>query len=146
MRPYMILCSNASTNLAYPTCKVSSYSNSMPISFVPVGIFFWAACCCNHCGIIRWIHLGRQRNTWYLLMRCRSIFPLKISLRSWESKKKPFVLLTTWCNALCTCIDFLGADIANICNEAALIAARDAEKEIQMTHFEQAVERVVAGK
>lgn len=38
-----------------------------------------------------------------------------------------------------------GADIANICNEAALIAARDAFPEINAIHFEQAVERVVAG-
>ncbi|KAF6025518.1 AFG3L2 [Bugula neritina] len=40
---------------------------------------------------------------------------------------------------------FSGADIANICNEAALIAARDAFPEINAIHFEQAVERVVAG-
>ncbi|KRX38333.1 AFG3-like protein 2, partial [Trichinella murrelli] len=40
---------------------------------------------------------------------------------------------------------FTGADIANICNEAALIAARNLSDKIQMEHFEQAVERVVAG-
>jgi AFG3 family protein len=40
---------------------------------------------------------------------------------------------------------FLGADIANLCNEAALIAARDANEEITMKHFEQAIERVIAG-
>jgi AFG3 family protein len=40
---------------------------------------------------------------------------------------------------------FSGADIANVCNEAALIAARDANDEITMKHFEQAIERVVAG-
>ncbi|KRZ13330.1 AFG3-like protein 2 [Trichinella zimbabwensis] len=40
---------------------------------------------------------------------------------------------------------FTGADIANICNEAALIAARNLSDKIQMKHFEQAVERVVAG-
>ncbi|CDW56354.1 Peptidase M41 and AAA and FtsH ext domain contain ing protein [Trichuris trichiura] len=40
---------------------------------------------------------------------------------------------------------FTGADIANVCNEAALIAARDLNEKIQMKHFEQAVERVVAG-
>ena len=38
-----------------------------------------------------------------------------------------------------------GADIANVCNEAALIAARDLNKSILMIHFEQAIERVVAG-
>ncbi|XP_076335352.1 AFG3 like matrix AAA peptidase subunit 2 [Tachypleus tridentatus] len=40
---------------------------------------------------------------------------------------------------------FTGADIANVCNEAALIAARDLNDHIVMKHFEQAIERVVAG-
>lgn len=40
---------------------------------------------------------------------------------------------------------FTGADIANVCNEAALIAARDLNDKIVMKHFEQAIERVVAG-
>lgn len=39
----------------------------------------------------------------------------------------------------------LGADIANVCNEAALIAARDLSSSISIQHFEQAIERVVAG-
>ena len=38
-----------------------------------------------------------------------------------------------------------GADIANVCNEAALIAARDLNESIVLKHFEQAIERVVAG-
>lgn len=38
-----------------------------------------------------------------------------------------------------------GADISNVCNEAALIAARDAQKDIILKHFEAAIERVVAG-
>lgn len=40
---------------------------------------------------------------------------------------------------------FPGADIANVCNEAALIAARDMKTEIELKNFEQAIERVVAG-
>lgn len=40
---------------------------------------------------------------------------------------------------------FTGADIANVCNEAALIAARDLNESIELRHFEQAIERVVAG-
>ncbi|XP_045464468.1 AFG3-like protein 2 [Harmonia axyridis] len=40
---------------------------------------------------------------------------------------------------------FTGADIANVCNEAALIAARDLNESINMKNFEQAIERVVAG-
>ena len=41
---------------------------------------------------------------------------------------------------------FTGADIANVCNEAALIAARDMNESIDQKHFEQAIERVVAGR
>merc|ERR1740138_594459 len=40
---------------------------------------------------------------------------------------------------------FSGADIANICNEAALIAARGRAKAIAEKHFELAVDRVVGG-
>jgi len=40
---------------------------------------------------------------------------------------------------------FSGADIANVCNEAALIAARDAHTEVTSKDFEKAIERVVAG-
>lgn len=40
---------------------------------------------------------------------------------------------------------FTGADIANVCNEAALIAARDMNLTIIQKHFEQAIERVIAG-
>lgn len=40
---------------------------------------------------------------------------------------------------------FTGADIANVCNEAALIAARDLNESIHLKHFEQAIERVIAG-
>ena len=39
-----------------------------------------------------------------------------------------------------------GADIANICNEAALHAARLNEKTVDQRNFEYAVERVIAGK
>ncbi|XP_077376209.1 mitochondrial inner membrane m-AAA protease component AFG3L1-like [Festucalex cinctus] len=40
---------------------------------------------------------------------------------------------------------FTGADIANACNEAALIAARHQNQRISTKHFEQAVERVIGG-
>lgn len=39
-----------------------------------------------------------------------------------------------------------GADIANVCNEAALIAARYLMPKVELTHFEQAIERVIGGK
>ncbi|XP_015807661.1 mitochondrial inner membrane m-AAA protease component AFG3L1 [Nothobranchius furzeri] len=40
---------------------------------------------------------------------------------------------------------FTGADIANVCNEAALIAARYLSPAVSHTHFEQAIDRVIGG-
>ncbi|CAN4116072.1 unnamed protein product [Withania somnifera] len=40
---------------------------------------------------------------------------------------------------------FAGADIANVCNEAALIAARNESTIITMEHFEAAIDRVIGG-
>ncbi|XP_061449626.1 AFG3-like protein 1 isoform X2 [Rhineura floridana] len=40
---------------------------------------------------------------------------------------------------------FTGANISNVCNEAALIAARHASPTVNEMHFEQALERVLGG-
>ncbi|XP_074568789.1 ATP-dependent zinc metalloprotease FTSH 8, mitochondrial-like [Curcuma longa] len=40
---------------------------------------------------------------------------------------------------------FAGADIANVCNEAALIAARSEETQVTMQHFEAAIDRIIGG-
>lgn len=40
---------------------------------------------------------------------------------------------------------FVGADIANICNEAALIAARNDKPEIDMQDFNDAIDRAIGG-
>lgn len=40
---------------------------------------------------------------------------------------------------------FSGADISNLCNEAAILAAREETELIQLRHFEEAAERVIAG-
>uniref|UniRef100_A0A0N5AUQ6 AAA domain-containing protein n=1 Tax=Syphacia muris TaxID=451379 RepID=A0A0N5AUQ6_9BILA len=61
--------------------------------------------------------------------------PLKTSLNKTELARKMSALTP----------GFSGADIANVCNEAALVAARDGGEEIVMKNFEQAIERVVAG-
>lgn len=61
--------------------------------------------------------------------------PLKTSLNKNELARKMAALTP----------GFTGADIANVCNEAALIAARDLHESIVLRHFEQAIERVVAG-
>lgn len=61
--------------------------------------------------------------------------PLKTDLNKIELARKMAALTP----------GFTGADIANVCNEAALIAARDLNNKIIMKNFEQAIERVVAG-
>jgi len=40
---------------------------------------------------------------------------------------------------------FAGADIANVCNEAALIAARKNKEAVDMSDFQDAVDRVIGG-
>ncbi|TSB45029.1 ATP-dependent zinc metalloprotease FtsH [Alkalicoccobacillus porphyridii] len=40
---------------------------------------------------------------------------------------------------------FSGADLENLLNEAALVAARDNNTQIGMTHIEEAIDRVIAG-
>lgn len=40
---------------------------------------------------------------------------------------------------------FAGAEIANVCNEAALIAARKEKKAVDMLDFENAIDRVIGG-
>ncbi|WP_370089257.1 ATP-dependent zinc metalloprotease FtsH [Ekhidna sp.] len=40
---------------------------------------------------------------------------------------------------------FAGAEIANVCNEAALIAARKDKEKVDMTDFQDAIDRVIGG-
>lgn len=40
---------------------------------------------------------------------------------------------------------FAGADIANVCNEAALIAARNGKTEVDMQDFNDAIDRIIGG-
>jgi AFG3 family protein len=40
---------------------------------------------------------------------------------------------------------FAGADIANVCNEAALIAARKEKNQVEMDDFQDAIDRVIGG-
>lgn len=44
-----------------------------------------------------------------------------------------------------TTTGFSGADLANLCNEAALIAARNGQKKVGMADFEEALDRLLLG-
>lgn len=67
----------------------------------------------------------------------------KYSIIDGEESNSQFNLLSGKLAALTP--GFTGADIANACNEAALIATRNNDKFVKFTHFEQAIERVIAG-
>lgn len=40
---------------------------------------------------------------------------------------------------------FSGADLANLCNEAALLAAREGSKEVYRKHFDEAIDKILMG-
>jgi cell division protease FtsH len=60
--------------------------------------------------------------------------PLKVDTQSVDSKK-----------LAAQTPGFAGAEIANVCNEAALIAARRNKKAIEMQDFHDAIDRVIGG-
>jgi len=60
--------------------------------------------------------------------------PLKVDTKSVDSKK-----------LAAQTPGFAGAEIANVCNEAALIAARRNKKAIEMQDFHDAIDRVIGG-
>lgn len=62
--------------------------------------------------------------------------PLKLASTAHEDLAERLAFLTP---------GFAGADIANVCNEAALIAARFDAPVVELKHFEAAIERVIAG-
>ena len=43
------------------------------------------------------------------------------------------------------CPGFVGADIANVCNEGAILAAREGADHVDITHLERSIDRVLAG-
>ncbi|KAF9076156.1 peptidase family M41-domain-containing protein [Rhodocollybia butyracea] len=64
--------------------------------------------------------------------------PLKLheSLQNLENLSQKLAVLTP---------GFSGADIANVCNEAALRAARKNSESVESFHFDEAIERVIVG-
>jgi cell division protease FtsH len=65
-----------------------------------------------------------------------------LRIHSRDLRLAPDVSLTTMARST---IGFSGADLANLCNEAALIAARAGHDQISMQDFEEALDRIILG-
>lgn len=62
-----------------------------------------------------------------------------------HAKGKPFVSSLNWDKVAKRTVGFSGADIENMLNEAAILAARTSKKEIDMTDIEEAATKVKLG-
>lgn len=62
-----------------------------------------------------------------------------------HKKGKPFVKDLNWSKVAERTVGFSGADIENMLNEAAILAARDSQKEIEMKDIEEAAMKVKMG-
>lgn len=74
--------------------------------------------------------------------------PHQASQASWAAlcEKMPcWLSCQCFWNILSVFLSSPGADIANVCNESALIAARHLNPHVEGKHFEQAIDRVIGG-
>ncbi|MFZ5845518.1 MAG: ATP-dependent zinc metalloprotease FtsH [Patescibacteria group bacterium] len=62
-----------------------------------------------------------------------------------HARGKPFAATVNWDKVAKRTVGFSGADLENMLNEAAILAARDNKKEIDMTHLEEAATKVKLG-
>lgn len=60
-------------------------------------------------------------------------------------KNKPLDKVLNLDTVARTTIGFSGADLKNVANEAAILAARSGDKKIRQTHFNEAIEKVMLG-
>uniref|UniRef100_A0A2K5LTA2 AAA+ ATPase domain-containing protein n=1 Tax=Cercocebus atys TaxID=9531 RepID=A0A2K5LTA2_CERAT len=75
----------------------------------------------------------KGRITYGSIYSCSLCRRFSLTKLMWVKLQRPGAALT------------VGADIANVCNEAALIAARHLSPSVEEKHFQQAVERVLGG-
>lgn len=62
-----------------------------------------------------------------------------------HAKGKPFAVLVNWDRVAKRTVGFSGADLENMLNEAAILAARESKKEIDMIDLEEAATKVKLG-
>lgn len=67
------------------------------------------------------------------------------AILSIHAKNKPFVKNVDWEKAARRTVGFSGADLENMLNEAAILAARVGKKAIEMSHLEEAATKVKLG-
>lgn len=84
----------------------------------------------------RHIHLDRPDITGRVQIFKVHLKPIKLDTKDTDELAQKLAALTP---------GFAGADIHNVCNEAALIAARNMEETVKEKDFEAAIERVIAG-
>ena len=69
----------------------------------------------------------------------------RIKILEVHTRGKPLAKLVELDNLAAQTPGFTGADLANLVNEAALLAARNGDREISNVHLEEGIMRVVAG-
>ncbi|EKF38132.1 ATP-dependent zinc metallopeptidase, putative,metallo-peptidase, clan MA(E), family M41, putative [Trypanosoma cruzi marinkellei] len=63
-----------------------------------------------------------------------------------KKSERERALISTYAERLSSlCPGFVGADIANVCNEGAILAAREACEVVDISHLERSIDRVLAG-
>jgi cell division protease FtsH len=62
-----------------------------------------------------------------------------------HAKGKPFVKAVDWTKVARRTVGYSGADLENMLNEAAIMAAREDKKEVNMAHIEEAATKVKLG-
>ncbi|RNF23420.1 putative ATP-dependent zinc metallopeptidase [Trypanosoma cruzi] len=63
-----------------------------------------------------------------------------------KKSERERALISTYAERLSSlCPGFVGADIANVCNEGAILAAREACEFVDISHLERSIDRVLAG-
>jgi cell division protease FtsH len=69
----------------------------------------------------------------------------RIEILKIHAKGKPFVKAVDWTKVARRTVGYSGADLENMLNEAAIMAAREDKKEVSMVHIEEAATKVKLG-
>ncbi|CCW65198.1 unnamed protein product [Phytomonas sp. EM1] len=63
-----------------------------------------------------------------------------------DKSEKERALIDTYAHRMSNlCPGFVGSDIANVCNEAAILASREGSTHVELSYLERSIDRVLAG-